>query len=62
MHKSSGAARLASKTRGMRVIKGDLLSLYIESGSGNLNIYGENIPPHYPHPPTQNFFQPKGWP
>jgi hypothetical protein len=42
-----------SKGRGMRVIKGDVLTLYTENGSGNLNIYGWKIPPHHPHPPTQ---------
>jgi hypothetical protein len=42
-----------SKGRGMRVIKGDVLTLYTENGSGNLNIYGWKIPPHHPHPPTR---------
>ena len=38
---------------GMGVIRGDVLTLYTENGSGNLNITGWKIPLYPPHPPTQ---------
>jgi hypothetical protein len=41
------------KGRGMRGMKGDVLTLYTENGSGNLNITGWKIPLYPPHPPTQ---------
>ena len=53
MHKSSFSGRFDSKAGGMRVTEGDVLTLYKQIASGNLNIYGWNIPPHYPDPPTR---------
>jgi hypothetical protein len=53
MHKSPRSGRFDSKSRGIRVTKGYVFTLYKQIASGNLNIYGWNIPPRYPHPPTR---------